>query len=288
MLNPIILEEGGSVRLTQEYIEVAKERLGLNDPWPVRYGRWLLEISRGNFGKSITLGAPVADLISKAAWPSIQLNLVALFISTVVGIGVGLIQALRQYSILDYVSSFLTFFYISMPGFFLGLILIYLFALQLDWFPAAGYATFGVEPTLRDRLHHLVLPAATLALGGAPSLIRITRTTMLEVLGQPYVTTARSKGLQERIVILRHAFHNGLIPVVTVLGGCIPALLSGSFIIEQVFQWPGLGTLALRSVGERDYPVIMALVFVTSFLSLLAILITDIIYTLVDPRIRYD
>lgn len=285
MLDPAIFE-GGAARPTEEFVREAKERHGLNDPWPVQYLRWLSSVVQGDLGSSFVTGQPVSDTIVRHLWPTIELNVVALVLSTLIGIGGGLIQALRQYSKTDYTLSFLAFFNVSMPGFFLGLILIYVFSLRLGWLPAAGRQTLGVPFSWGDHLAHLILPALTLGLGGA-GLMRVTRTSMLEVMRRPYVTTARAKGLREQTVIMRHAFRNGLIPVVTLLGGEIPALIGGAFIVENVFNWPGMGVLAVQSVGNRDYPVIMALVLIASCLSIFAMLITDLVYTLVDPRIRY-
>jgi len=292
MLNPILTEEAGGGlgqgRATDEMIEAAKERLGLNRPWYVQYVEWLGNVVRGDFGKSYINPEPVSDIINRALWPTLQINIIALVLSTMIGVGVGILQAIYQYSWFDYIASFFSFFYISMPGFFLALLAIFVFSIQLGWFPSAGYNTVGVEESFLDHLKYMILPTLVLALGGTPGLMRYTRTAMLEVIHQPYIQTARSKGLSERTVFTRHAFRNTMIPVLTTLGGRLPLLISGSVIVEQIFDWPGMGQASLRATFGRDYPVLMAIIIIGSLITLIAILITDLAYTVVDPRIRFD
>ncbi|MBZ0294444.1 MAG: ABC transporter permease [Anaerolineae bacterium] len=292
MLNPLLMQEAGGgvgqARVTEEMIEAAKERLGLNDPWTVQYVRWLSNVLRGDFGNSFINPEPVSDVIGRALWPTLQINLVALLLSTIIGLSIGILQAVFQYSWFDYIASFVSFFYISMPGFFLALLAIFIFAIKLGWLPAAGYQTVGIEPTFQDHLRYMILPTMVLALGGAPGLMRYTRTAMLEVIHQPYITTGHAKGLRPRTVMMRHAFRNTLIPVLTTLGSRLPLLISGSVIVEQIFDWPGMGQASLRATFGRDYPVLMGLIIMSSLITLIAILITDVAYTLVDPRIRLD
>jgi len=292
MLNPALGATGTGARMTLEqierFIEVQREIKGLNRPWYERYWLWLAQVARGNLGRSMVSSGTVAEIILSHAWPTIQLNLLGIVISAVFGVALGLLQAIYKYSIFDYVAAFLSFFYVSMPGFFLALILIYVFALRLGWLPTDGITTFGVSYSLGDRLWHLILPAATLSLGGLPSMMRITRTAMLEVLSADYIRTARAKGLVERIVMLRHALRNCLIPVTTLVGGMVMWTFSGSIVVERIFQWPGLGLLFLRVVGEQDYSTIMGLVLINSMISVLVILLTDIAYTVVDPRVRLE
>lgn len=292
MLNPLLMEEAGGgvgqARATEEMIAAAKERLGLNDPWTIQYLRWLSNVLRGDFGRSFINPEPVSAVIGRALWPTLQINLIALLISTLIGLGIGILQAVYQYSWFDYIASFVSFFYISMPGFFLALLAVFIFAIKLGWLPAAGYQTVGIEPSFQDHLRYMILPTMVLALGGAPGLMRYTRTAMLEVIHQPYITTGHAKGLRPRAVIVRHAFRNTLIPVLTTLGSRLPLLISGSVIVEQIFDWPGMGQASLRATFGRDYPVLMGLIIMSSLLALIAILITDIAYTLVDPRIRLD
>lgn len=283
-----LLEEGGDQRLTDEAMANIRARLGLDQPWPVRYAIWLGNVLQGDMGRSIMTQRAVSDQIFRALWPTLQLNLVAIGLGVLLGIGIGIIQALNQYSVFDYIFSFVAFFYISVPGFFLALILIYLFALQVGWFPPSGYETIGAPPSLYDRLRHMALPALTLAFGTAPGLMRYTRTSVLEVVRQPYTVTAKAKGLGQRLVVIRHVLRNSLIPVLTQFTNIIPALIGGSVIIEQIFAWPGMGRLAIRAAFERDYPLLMGLVMLSSVVMVIAILIVDILYAAVDPRIRYD
>ena len=292
MMNPMLGQTGTGQRMTMErlneMIETQREIRGLNRPWWVRYWLWLGELARGNLGQSMVSSQSVTELIGSHAWPSIQLNLIGIVLSTVLGITFGVVQAIKKYSLFDYTAAFFSFFYVSMPGFFLAMLLIYLVALRLGWLPTSGYETVGIDSTLMDRLRHLILPAATLSLGGMPYIMRITRTAMLEVLGQDYIRTARAKGLAERVVTRKHALRNCLVPVTTLVGGMVMWLFSGSIIVETVFQWPGLGLLFIRVVGERDYPTIMGLVFVSSLLAIFVVLLTDIAYTWIDPRVRLD
>ncbi len=292
MMNPILLSEAGgavgSGRISSEEIAKAKERLGLDQPWYVQYFSWLGKMAQGDLGESFITTKPVTEIITQALGPTLEINIIALLLSTVVGVGLGVVQAIKQYSWLDYIASFFSFFYISMPGFFLALILIYIFSIKLSLVPPAGYATTGITPNFSDHVRYLILPTMTLALGGAPGLMRYTRTAMLEVIHQPYIVTGYAKGLNDRTVIMRHAFRNALIPVLSTLGGRLPLLISGSVIVEQIFAWPGMGQASLRATFERDYPVLMGLVMMTSLLTLVTILITDLAYTVVDPRVRLD
>ena len=254
----------------------------------MRYVLWLGELARGNLGRSMVSKIPVSEIIGDFTWPSVQLNMLSIALSTFLGVALGVLQAVRKYSLFDYTAAFFSFFYVSMPGFFLAMLLIYIFALVLGWLPTSGYETVGMPFSFWDRLRHLILPAATLSFGGLPYIMRITRTAMLEVMGEDYIRTARAKGLSEKLVMLKHALRNCLIPVTTLVGGMIMWLFGGSVIVETVFAWPGLGLLFIRVVRERDYPVIMGLVMISSLLSIVVILLTDVVYTMVDPRVRLE
>ena len=269
------------------WVEQQKEALGLNKPLPVRYGLWIKEIARGNLGFSLVDRQPVAHKLAERIWPTLRLMLLALTIALLVAIPAGVISALKQYSLLDYVVTAFGFLAISIPSFFLALAAIYVFAVKLGWLPAAGMYTVGQPPTLGDALRHLVLPATVLGLAQAAPLIRYTRSGMLEVIRQDYVTVARAKGLGERLVIFRHALRNALIPLVTVVALQLPALLGGTVIIEAVFAWPGMGTLAITAIRGRDYPVIMAINLISALMVLTSNLAADLVYAVIDPRIRY-
>ncbi|MDQ3467071.1 MAG: ABC transporter permease, partial [Chloroflexota bacterium] len=199
----------------------------------------------------------------------------------------GVISALKQYSGLDYIVNLFGLAAVSIPSFFLGLTAIYLFSVRLGWLPTAGMATVGQPPSFLDSLRHLILPATVLGLSFAAPLIRYTRSSMLGSIREDYVTVARAKGLRERVVILRHALRNVLIPLVTVIALDFPKLLGGTIIVEQVFAWPGMGTLAIASVLGRDYPVLMAINLISALMILLSNLLADVIYAVIDPRIRY-
>ena len=292
MMNPVLGVAGAGKRMTMErleaMIETQREIRGLNRPWYERYGLWLGALARGNLGHSMVSKLTVREIIGDHAWPSVQLNILSIGMSAGLGVALGVLQAARKYSLFDYTAAFFSFFYVSMPGFFLAMLLIYIFALVLGWLPTGGYETVGMPYSFWDRLRHLILPAATLSFGGLPYIMRITRTAMLEVMGEDYIRTARAKGLSEKFVMLKHALRNCLIPVTTLVGGMVMWLFGGSVIIETVFSWPGLGMLFIRVVRERDYPVIMGLVMISSILSVIVILLTDVVYTIVDPRVRLE
>ncbi|HHY93747.1 MAG TPA: ABC transporter permease, partial [Firmicutes bacterium] len=193
----------------------------------------------------------------------------------------------RQYSLIDYASTVFAFAGVSLPSFFLGLGGIYLLGLKLDLLPTGGMRTLGAPPGLGDLVYHLILPALVLSLVNMGSLVRYTRSSMLDVVRQDFVRTARSKGLAERTVIYRHALRNALIPVITLLGLQIPDLLGGAVITEQIFQWPGMGRLTIEAITQRDYPLLMGLTMLTAVLVVVGNLIADVMYCLVDPRVRH-
>jgi peptide/nickel transport system permease protein len=273
--------------LTKADLEARREALGLNQPIPVRYVIWLGEALRGNLGNSILFRLPVLELISKGIGNTIGLIGLALLISTIGGIALGVISGLRPYSRLDYALTAFAFSGTAMPGFFLGLLLIYLLSLKLGWLPTGGISSPG-DTSLLDRLQHLILPVLALAYETLAGLMRYTRSSMLEVLHQEYVTTARAKGLENWLVIVRHAFRNALLPVITILGLRIPALIGGSVLIETVFNYPGIGLTMVQATKALDYPLLMGGVLVTAAVVLLSNLVTDLAYAFADPRIRYE
>jgi peptide/nickel transport system permease protein len=271
-----------------EWVELRKEQLGLNDPAPVRYLLWLREVVQGNLGYSLVSGQSVAGQIAARLGPTVLLMGTALLIGTVVGMAVGILSAVRQYSALDYTTTVAGFLAVSTPSFFLGLGLVYLFSVNWRILPSSGMHTLGGNGSPTDLLRHMILPVAVLAAAQAPLVMRYARSTMLEVLLQDYVTTARAKGLRERVVLLGHAFRNALIPLITVVGLSLPELLSGAVITETIFQWPGMGLLAVRAVAARDYPLILGTILVTATMVLVSNLLADLLYGAADPRIRLD
>ena len=273
--------------LGPEWVEQQRESLGLNDPAPIRYLKWLRETATGNLGYSFVDRLPVTEKIGERIWPTLQLMLVVLVIAVVVGVPLGIISALKQYSFFDYLLTILGFLTVSIPSFFLGLVMIYLFSLKLDWLPANGMYTVGQPRTFTDSLSYLILPATVLGLAQAAPIIRYTRASMLETIRQDYVTVARSKGLSETRIVTGHSLRNALIPIITIIALNVPSLLGGTVIIEQVFGWPGMGSLAIASVLGRDYNVLMGINLVIAIMILLSNLLADTIYALADPRIKY-
>jgi len=228
----------------------------------------------------------VIDGIMRRLPATLQLVGFAMAVSIVIGIVSGVIAAVKQYSAVDYLVTFFSFFWLSIPAFFMGLLLIYIFAVQLHWFPVFGSSSASAQYPVLDRLHHLVLPGVTLGLELAAALTRYTRASMLDVLHTDYLRTARAKGLRERVVITRHALKNALIPVITVIAFRLPYLIGGAVIIETVFQWPGLGLLMLNAATQKDYPMVMGLALIVTAVVVVSSLIADLAYSLVDPRIR--
>ncbi len=283
MINPMEAHEWSA-----EDLQKARTRLGLDKPIPVRYALWLGQAARGNLGYSVRTGLSVRETMVRGIGNTITLIALSMVLSSLGGIVLGIISALRPYSALDYALTAFAFAGASMPGFFLGLLLIYFVSLGLGILPTGGISPPGVEPNLLNRLEHMILPVAALTYEGLGSLLRFTRAGMLEVLSQDYVTTARSKGLVERAVIGRHAFRNALLPLITVLGLRLPGLLGGSLLIEVVFNYPGIGSIMVDATRQRDYPLVMGGVLVTAVAVLLANLIADIAYGVADPRIRYE
>ncbi len=282
MLDPQEMTELGPGWVAQQ-----KAALGLDKPLPVRYVLWLGQLARGNLGYSLVDRRAVTADLGIRLPATLQLMGMALLIALVVGIPTGILAAVKQYSWLDYLSNALGLAVISVPGFFIGLAGIYIFALQLRVLPTAGMGTVGVPATLPDRLHHLILPAAVLGLAEAAPLIRYARSSMLEVIHQDYVRTARAKGLGSRAVLLSHALRNALVPVITVVALELPSLVGGAVIIEQIFSWPGVGSLAISAIFGRDYSIIMAINLLSGVAIICSSLLADVLYAVVDPRVRY-
>ncbi len=270
--------------------EMARMRtaLGLDKPLHVQYTRWLGQVLQGNLGHSYQAGLPVTEIILQMLPNTLVLSAAALVISLAVAIPAGVISAARPYTALDHTVTFLCFFGISVPVFWYGLMLIVLFSIVLGWLPAGGMQTIGEPRSLTDLARHLILPSIVLGTANMALFARYTRSSTMAVLKQDYVRTARSKGLTERTVLYRHALHNALITVVTVVGVQLPRLVGGAAITETVFAWPGMGSLAVRAAFERDYPMIMGITLVISSVVALSNLLVDVVYVYLDPRIRYE
>jgi peptide/nickel transport system permease protein len=263
-------------------------QLGLDKPVYVRYGIWLTQALQGNLGFSYRTGEAVSQRIADRLPNTIQLTLTALAIAVGLGIPLGIVSALRQYSRLDYFLTLFAFTGISIPSFFFALGAIYILSLKLKLFPSSTMGDPGAENYFFERLHHLILPALVLGLDRVASFLRYTRSSMLEVLSQDYMTTAKAKGLGDTLRVWRHGFRNALISVITIVGLSLPALFGGSVIVETIFAWPGMGQMAITAVTQRDYPVLMGVALVTSIAVLLSNLLADIAYAWADPRIRYS
>jgi peptide/nickel transport system permease protein len=286
--------------VTAEALDQIRTNLGLDRPVHERYVLWVGAMVRGDFGISFARGEPVRDVIAQFLPNTLVLSACAILIAFLAGILIGVIQAVRQNTLTDNTLSFVSLFFYSMPSFWLALMLILIFSLGARnawqwpiWFPASGmtstdypFMTPGAQ--FRDRVMHLVLPTASLALVLAAGIARYTRGSMLEVVRQDYIRTARAKGLSGGRIVFRHALRNALIPVVTLFGLYLPVLFSGTVFIETVFAWPGMGKLVVDAIGQRDYPVVMAGAFIFAVMVVIGNLVADLLYSLVDPRIRYD
>ena len=269
-----------------------REQYGLNDPIYVQYFDWLKLAARGDFGYSFRQNAPVIDVILQRLPNTAKLAGVSFLFTMLIALPLGILSAVKQYSKLDYVLTFVNFAGISIPQFWLGLMLVYIFAVNLGWFPATGMRSADLEPgtfnKVKDVVLPYVLPVPSITLVSIAGYMRYQRAAMLEVIRQDYVRTARAKGLPESAVIFKHAWRNALIPIITLLGYVFVILVEGSVVIENIFSWPGMGQLAVISLQQRDYPVIMGIVLLSATLILLGTLLSDIIYAIVDPRVRYD
>ena len=278
--------------INPEVYEQQREALGLNKPVPVQYLNWAKEVAQGNFGESITFnGRSVQSLIKERILNTVYLGIVALGITLVVAIPIGIYSARKPYSLLDYGATTFGFAGLAVPNFFFGLVVIYLFSIKMGWFPAQGTLSsndLSGFAEFKDRLHHMVLPGLTLGLASTASYMRYMRSEVLDVLGSDYIRTAKAKGMSERNVLYKHTLRNAMIPIITLMGFEFGAILSGAIITEQVFNFPGLGTLFINAITNRDYPVVMAIALLLGVAILVGNLIADIFYSIVDPRIRYD
>jgi glutathione transport system permease protein len=273
--NPARLLAGPDATL--EEIAAVRARLGLDRPLPIQYLYFLRNALVGDFGRSYRSGEPVSRILAQHFMPTLVLSVTSMAAAMVAGLGVGVVQAVRRNSLVDYLSTVISVAGISTPSFFLGLLLIYVLAVNVHWFPTGGM----------DGLRSLVLPSVTLAAGAAASIARFARSSLLEVIGEDFVRTARAKGVAERRVLWKHALRNALIPVVTLAGLQFGFLLGGSIVVETVFSWPGLGWLMVQSIAFRDYPVLTAEILLFSLEFLAINLVVDVMYAALDPRVTY-
>lgn len=266
-----------------------RESMGLNDPSPIRYLRWLGGILQGDLGYSTQSGLPIADMLKDRLPFTMELNLYALIISTIVGVVFGFLTAIFRNTIIDYAVGTCSILGLSLPDFFFGLIFMVVFALKLKWFPGSGRVPTGVEdPTLWDRIPYMVLPVATMTVSMIGGLQRYTRTSMLDVLNKDYIKTARSKGLNEVSVNVKHGLRNAMTPVMTMLVMRIPRLVGGAIVIEQVFSYHGIGQMMLNASTAGDTTLSLVSTCMTGAMTLLASTLVDIFAALLDPRVRFD
>jgi len=281
---------GPGVRLTAEDIARIKHNLGLDRPLPIQYLYWLWGVLKGDWGVSYRTTQPVLEMIMERLPATMELMSAALFMCLAISIPLGVTSAIKRYSLFDYFVTTFSFVGYSIPVFWFGLMLIIIFAVKLGWLPAGSRSTPGLVTGFfsADHVKHLLLPSSMLALAFTASWSRYMRSSTLEQIRQDYVRTARAKGLAERIVIMGHIMRNAMIPVVTIITVQLPILFSGTILTEYVFAWPGMGSLLLRALWNRDYAVVQGVLIITAFLVVLFNLIADICYGFLDPRISYD
>jgi ABC-type dipeptide/oligopeptide/nickel transport system permease component len=267
----------GEAQVSQEQIDAIEHKWGLDKPWYVQYFTWLGNVLQGDFGQSVVrTGVPVSEMIKQAAGVTIKLNVLSLVFSMLVAVPIGILAAVKRNSVFDYVATLGTTIGIAMPGFWFALILIVIFALKLGWLPSSGSGSWTAY----------ILPVLVLSTQETALVARLTRGATLEVLRQDFVTTARAKGLAERVVVGRHVVRNSLLPITTVLGLRLAFILSGTIVVETIFAFGGLGRLFIDSVNRLDYQVVQAIVLVASIVVVVANILTDLVYAYVDPRIR--
>lgn len=277
-----------------EMIDKLTEEYGLDQPLYIQYVKWMGHIVQGDFGRSFVQRRPVSEMIVERLPNTLQLNIVTIFLAYLIALPLGVISAVRRYSVVDNVVTFIALVGQAMPNFWLAFLLIYAVAMPLGW-PMSGMSTYGIDfatygwlSVIGDRILYMILPVIVMVTASLAGTTRYMRASMLEVLNEDFIRTARAKGLPERVVIYKHALRNALLPVITLAGYILPNLFSGTVIVEQIFSWPGVGLLAYRGVLERDYPVIMAFNTIGAGLTVVSFLVVDLAYVWADPRIKYD
>ncbi|HEX4261302.1 MAG TPA: ABC transporter permease [Acetobacteraceae bacterium] len=262
-------------------------QMGLDAPLPVQYARWLAHILRGDWGRSYRDQQPVLGIIVSHLGATLELMVSSTLLAVVAGTWIGILGAIRRYSLFDYLATIGAMIALSIPTFWFGLVTIYIFSVELGWLPAGNLYTIG-NGSILDYLHHLIAPALVLALVTIAIWSRYMRSSMLEVINQDYIRTARAKWVPERAILTHHAVRNALLPMITIAGLQLPTLLSGALVTETVFTWPGMGRMFLDSIGYRDYPAVMGILMFSALLVLAGNLLADLGYALADPRIRLD
>lgn len=271
--------------MSQEDIARIAHQMGLDRPLPIQYWNWFSRLLVGDWGNSYRDGQPVLAVIGSHLGATLELMLAATLIAVVLGVWIGVMGAIRRYSAFDYLATVGAMVALSIPTFWFGLVVIYVFSVELQWLPSGNRYTVG-DGSLLDRLHHLIAPALVLALVEVAIWSRYMRAAMLDVINQDYIRTARAKGLPQRRILFKHALRNALLPMITLAGLQLPTLLGGALVTETVFTWPGMGRLFLDSLGYRDYPVVMGILVLSAVLVLLGNLLADLLSAAADPRIR--
>lgn len=284
--SPLAMLQGP--RVSEAAVQAKAIQLGLDQPFIVQYWVWIKQLLHGNWGYSFRSYEYVATLIQQHLYPTVLLMGSSLLISLLIAVPAGIYSAVHQYSRSDYIIVTASFIGSSIPSFFLALALVALFSVKLGWLPSGNMYTLGAERSSGDVFLHLLLPMIVLVVANTGSIIRYIRASMLEILSQDYLKAARARGLGRRRVLYKHAFRNALVPVITVVGMMIPTLFGGAVIVEQVFSWPGLGLLTMQAISNRDFPIIMAVCLISALVVLVTNLLTDILYAVADPTIRYD
>ena len=270
---------------TAEDIAKMEERMGLNDPLPVQYINYIAGVFTGDLGTSYRYNQPVAGLILEKLPNTLVLALSSLVIALIIGVPVGILSAVKQYSIFDYTAMITALIGVSMPNFWLGLMLVLAFSVNLGWFPVLGMGSLANG--LGDVISHIFLPAVCLSFGSMANFARISRSSMLEVIDQDYMKAVRAKGIREWIVIIKHGFKNAMPPIVTVLGMRISSLMTGAIRVETIFSWPGIGRLIVEAINNNDYEMIQGSVLFMAVLYVLVNLAVDIVYLYINPKVSY-
>jgi peptide/nickel transport system permease protein len=286
------LEPQRQRQVDPEVIELLRQKYGLDQPLHIQYIRWISNVARGDFGESFRSRRPVGRMLAEAIPYTLQLTILATLFDAFFGIMLGIIAAVKQYTALDKVVTMGSLVVYAVPSFWLALMMVMVFSVNLGWFPTSQTRSMDYEflsfwGKMGDRLWHLALPVFVMGIGSAAGTARYVRNRLLDVLNADFVWAARARGFKERVVIVRHALRNALIPVITMYGMNLPYLLGGATVIETIFAWPGMGNMAVGGVGGRDYPVIMATTLMAAVLTVLGNLLADVTYAVVDPRVTY-
>lgn len=274
--------------MTTEQMDAIREEMGLNQSIIVQYFQWLNGLIGGNFGFSYQTLRPVRAMIGEALPNTLKLMGSSMILAMLIGIPIGIYSAVRQYSKFDYAVTGFSFFMMALPAFFFGMLMIYIFSIQLRIFPTGGLRSLGRTYTLGNHIWHLALPSLMLALKNSAVWVRYTRSSFLEVMNKDFIRTARSKGFKEKYILKTHSFPNAMGPIITIFGLTLPQLIVGAVITETIFAWPGLGRLMVNAIGQRDFPVVMGVTTLIAISVLFANILTDILYSVFDPRIRYE